>query len=317
MLKENQIVAYDIGILKPPKLVAGEGLIWDYRHQVLRWVDYAQQLLMGYEPETQQFTHQALPVATYSIALCNQEQLILAGTQGLYVWHVATNKTVALATHYHQQPLAFNDIVVDAYGRIYAGTINEDEERLIEAGKLYLIEPQRIAIMDENIGYSNGIALSPDGQRLFLTDSLTRTIYTYRIHIKSGKLYDKQTLVTVSKEEGVPDGLTVDSQGRLWSSQWFGAKIVAYDAVTANPLYIIHLPHPHIASLAFAENTLTELYALSSNMTWTAGEFLAPTGYKGLPNSNSASLFRVHFAAEVAICGCQDHMLIHTTRYCH
>lgn len=309
-MKTNQTVTYDIRILTPPNFFAGEGLIWDYRHQILRWVDYAQQVLMCYEPETQQFTHQALPVAAYSIALGNQEHLVLAGTQGLHVWHPITNKTIAVATHYHQQPLAFNDIVVDAYGRIYAGTINENEERIVQAGKLYLIKSQHLEIIDENIGYSNGIALSPDGQRLFLTDSLARTIYAYRIHVASGKLYDKQTLVTVPKAEGVPDGLTVDSQGQLWSSQWFGAKVVCYDAVTGKPLHTIHLPHTNIASLAFAENSLTELYALSANMTWQAGEFLAPTNYKNVPHSNSAALFRVHFEAEFNIGGCQERIAL-------
>ncbi len=309
-LKENQTLAYDIRILKSPKLFAGEGLIWDYRHQVLLWVDYAQQILMCYEPEKQRFTHQALPVAAYSLALCHKEDLLLAGTQGLYLWHPATNKTVALATHYHKQPLAFNDIIADAYGRIYAGTINENEESIVQAGQLYLIQgKQRIEIMDDSIGYSNGIALSPDGQRLFLTDSLARTIYAYRIHAESGQLYDKQALVTVPKEEGVPDGLTVDSQGRLWSSQWFGAKVVCYDPVMGKTLYMFHLPHPNIASLAFAGNRQTELYALSSNMTWQAGECLAPTDYN-VPKAHSAALFQIHVAAKAENFGCQEKVAI-------
>ena len=86
-----------------------------------------------------------------------------------------------------------------------------------------------LAVLDEGIHLSNGLGFSPDLKTLYYTDTIPRVIYAYDYDVKKGAVSNRRVFVKVPDTEGIPDGMTVDSEGYIWSAQWYGSCIMRYD----------------------------------------------------------------------------------------
>ena len=101
---------------------------------------------------------------------------------------------------------------------------------------------------------------------MYLTDTLRQVIYAYDYDAASGEIDHRRVFIDSSSEPGYPDGLTVDSQGFLWSARWYGWKVTRYDpAGTAERE--VRLPVQCPTSCAFGGPSLTDLFITSA---WTA-----------------------------------------------
>jgi sugar lactone lactonase YvrE len=123
-----------------------------------------------------------------------------------------------------------NDCTADSRGRLYSGTTYFDAAADYKLGYLLRVDNAgKTSILDEGFHLSNGLAFSPDDRTLYFTDSIARRIYAYDYDLATGNIRNRRVLVDVPRTEGVPDGLAVDSEGFLWSAQWYGSSIVRYD----------------------------------------------------------------------------------------
>src|SRR5690606_28096847 len=90
-------------------------------------------------------------------------------------------------------------------------------------GYLFRLDPDGSChIVEEGLHLANGMGFSPELDRFYLVDSIPRTIYEYGYNKETGVLSNRRTLVTLDRNEGLPDGLTVDSEGFIWVARWFG-----------------------------------------------------------------------------------------------
>ncbi|MCB1694324.1 MAG: SMP-30/gluconolactonase/LRE family protein, partial [Pseudomonadales bacterium] len=97
--------------------------------------------------------------------------------------------------------VGYNDITTDAAGRIYAGSLGAspvfEDGRAPQAGDLYLIDLDGSArVVAHDIMLTNGLAFSPDGKRLYHSDSRRQTVNAYDV-MADGSLGPKQTFVTL------------------------------------------------------------------------------------------------------------------------
>jgi gluconolactonase len=76
----------------------------------------------------------------------------------------------------------------------------------------------------------NGIAFSPDGKTLYVSNyGPTRSVHAYDVGA-NGKVSNDRVLIAYGPEEtraGGPDGLKVDSAGNLWTTGPGGLRIVS------------------------------------------------------------------------------------------
>ncbi len=103
---------------------------------------------------------------------------------------------------------------------------------------------------------SNGLAFSPDNTVLYFTDSAARSIYAYDYNLASGDVKNRRLLIQVPSTEGIPDGLTVDAEGFLWSAQWYGSRIVRYDPDGTVERFI-GIPASQVSCMTFGGPVLT------------------------------------------------------------
>ena len=155
----------------------------------------------------------------------------------------------------------FNDGKVDPRGRFWAGTLGEDNQSC-----LYKLDPDgSVQIMETGIQISNGLGWSPDLKTMYYTDSPLRVIYAYDFDLNSGSINNRRKFVKVPREDGFPDGLTVDSEGFIWSAHWDGWRVTRYDP-DGKIERVIYLPVQRPTSCAFGGPDLDQLFITSA---WT------------------------------------------------
>ncbi|MDQ2945508.1 MAG: SMP-30/gluconolactonase/LRE family protein [Acidobacteriota bacterium] len=117
--------------------------------------------------------------------------------------------------------------------------------------------------LDTGFKVANGMGFSIDRKTLYVTDSAERRIYAYDYDARTGNATRRRILVQVPSEEGLPDGLTVDAQGFIWSAQWFGGCLCRYD-LDGRIERRIGIPAEQTSSLTFGGPDLTDIFVSSA-----------------------------------------------------
>lgn len=268
----------------------GEGPFWDAANERLIWSDIKTLTIREYKPTTDERKVLNEGVMAFGLVLNRDGALIISTPTGLFYYRVGEEPQPVL-TAFEGESLFFNDSIADSAGRVYAGTVFWGPDGLVKTGKLYLVDSTGSAcVVDEGCGMSNGLGFSPDDSILYYTDSYTRRIYAFDVDSGTGALSNKRVLVQIPEEEGLPDGLTVDAEGHLWSAQWYGAQVVRYDP-EGKVERRLELPVRQVASLTFGGVELDELYITTASDPFVSS--LAPSGYDYEVGDHGGPLFRI------------------------
>jgi sugar lactone lactonase YvrE len=123
--------------------------------------------------------------------------------------------------------------------------------------------------MDTGFTISNGLGWSPDDTRFYFTDSAARTIYVYDYDIDTGAIANRRVFAQLAEGVGTPDGLSVDSEGFVWSAHWDGWCITRYDP-DGKVDRVLNLPVPRPTSCTFGGPNLDILYVTSARIRLSA-----------------------------------------------
>ena len=269
----------------------GEGPIWSAEQQRLYWNDMNASLVFQYDRRTGETNTISTGLMAAGMAFNNDGSLLFAGFSGIHLWR-GQDDFKTILTHHEGEELFFNDVLADASGRLYAGTIYWGADgSMTKPGKLYRIDPDlSIHVMDEGFGMANGLGLSLDGSTLYFADSTARLIYSYQVDPATGNLSNRRNFVRVPDDEGMPDGVTVDSEGFIWNAQWYGAQVVRYDP-DGKVERRVKLPASQLASLIFGGPEMNELYITSAGEDWQSP--FMPPGYDPSRAHHGGALYRI------------------------
>ena len=186
----------------------------------------------------------------------------------------------------------FNDLFTDAAGRVYVGSLRDDPfsvggER--KAGEAYRIDLDGTATqIYGDVGLTNGIGFSPDGHRIYHSDSAAQTILVHTIDDR-GEVDPTSRAVFTRVKGGVPDGLAVDAEGGVWVAVYGGSRVDRY-APDGTHDRSLAVPAESVTSLVFAGPDLSDLIVVTADNTEHPERegtiFLAPSaavGARGLP----------------------------------
>ena len=170
---------------------------------------------------------------------------------------------LAAIEHAHDG-LRLNEGKVDPAGRWVTGSM--DLTRGEPDGAFYSVTAAGARVIAGGIGTANGLEWSPDGTRIYYTDTSTETIYTGG-YSADGDISD----VEVFHHGEMHDGLTVDADGWLWSAVYGAGVVVRYDE-NGVERERHEFAAPNLTSVAFAGSTL---YVASARENLTEEQLLA------------------------------------------
>lgn len=259
--------------------VVGEGPLWHPFEQRVYWTDIGTGRLFRYDPATgrhEQF-YEGEPVGGFTIQA--DGALLLFGNRGsVRIWRNGALETV-IEEIPEERESRFNDVIADPAGRVFCGTMPTGERH----GNLYRLDTDgTLTRLLEGIGCSNGMGFTPDRKQMYYTDSHCYEIYLFDYDEATGNLTNQRLFVRSPENEGLPDGLTVDAEGYVWSAKWDGSCLVRYSP-DGKEERRIPFPVLKVSSLTFGGSDLTDIYVT------TAG------GDKKEANGAAAgALFRIH-----------------------
>ena len=244
----------------------GEGPTWSVEEQALYWVDIYGKRIERFDPLSGQRQTFRLPCQIGAAVLREKGGFVLATDQGFAFWE-GSSETVQWQSNPEQGKahFRFNDGKVDPGGRFWAGTMYDGPQLSPRpTGSLYRLDPDgSMPVMETNVLISNGLGWSPDHRTMYYTDSLRRTIYTYEYNLPTGEIANRKVFIDTGDEPGEPDGLTVDSQGFIWSARWNGWKVSRYDP-DGRLEQEFKVPTACPSSVMFGGSDLKDLYITSA-----------------------------------------------------
>lgn len=271
--------------------ILGESPLWEEREQVLYWVIIPKGEIHRFDPATGKNTTRTLPTKVSSIVRREKGGLLCTLRKKFAFYDFATDTLEELDTVEGDQPdNRFNDGKVDRQGRFWAGTMNEVEIGKPDAGLYRFNKPGDIKKMVSEVTISNGTGWSPDGKTMYYTDTLRYGIYAYDFDTASGEIANRRAFLQMPGDaNGLPDGLTVDAEGFVWSALVNYGAILRLDP-NGDVERIVKFPASRPSCCTFGGANYTDLYIT------TARECIGPEDLAKQPLAGS--IFRLPGAGQ-------------------
>lgn len=251
-----------------------EGPLWDDRTQTLYWLNIVtgtvwRALFCGGDPQdplawtSPEGWSPSSRVGALGLA---EDGRLVAGLEegvGLFAWGGEVRILAPLP--FDGTRVCFNDGKVGPDGAFWVGSKDRLHREAI--GNLVRVDSHgNTRVMIEGLTISNGFDWI--GSSFLHTESMGRTILKYEWDLGSGTLGFPVPFAG-REGPGVPDGLTIDSEGCVWVARWGGSQMVRLSP-RGEVLERIALPVSRVSSCAFAGPDLDIL------MVTTAREGLGP-----------------------------------------
>lgn len=201
----------------------GESPVWHPQQQALYWTDIPGRRLWRYEPDSGALAQWSLPEMAGCIAMRRDGWLAAMETglfslSQLHAADAAARTELMTAVMHARDGMRFNDGRCDRQGRFWAGTMLMDMTAGAPVGRLYRYEANVLAMpLDDPMIVPNGLAFSPDGRRMYLSDShpSRKTVWVYDYDCDTGLPANRRVFIE-ALPAGRPDGAAIDQDGCYW-----------------------------------------------------------------------------------------------------
>jgi sugar lactone lactonase YvrE len=184
---------------------------------------------------------------------------LLVSAQGFQRLEPVTGRLSPCACPIDLDPgTCFNDGKVDRHGALWLGSSDVCEEEPL--GRLWRIARDGVTEIAAGFVVSNGPAFAPDGRAVYFADTFAKRILRYAL---DGEGSVVASAVFAEVADGYPDGLTVDSAGRIWSSHWDGAGLTRYLPDGSVDTFV-PVPARNVTSCAFGGARLSTLFVTTA-----------------------------------------------------
>jgi len=208
--------------LNDKRYEVGESPFWHAAQAAWYWVDIAGKLICR-QTEVGAYRQWQLPEMVACIAADGDAGLIAGMHSGIFKVTPQDNGEIQLEKLAQPQQLQadqrFNDGRCDRQGRFWSGVMCLDMSLARADGKLYRYDNAGLsAPVVDGLIVQNGLAWSPDGKTMYLSDShpSSRLIWAFDYDIDSGTPSRRRVFADLNAHRGRPDGAAIDVDGGYW-----------------------------------------------------------------------------------------------------
>ena len=258
----TKIISSNPKVIWNSKCTLGEGTLWVKEHNSIYFVDIKKKKIFILNNKTKR--KKIIKVNKEIGFLAHiKKNIFILGLQGeLRILNLKTKKIIkSIKIEKSIKLNRINDGKTDPIGRLWFGTM-DNLERNIKKGSLYCIDRKlNLKKVDSNYYITNGPAFI-DSKNFYHTDSRARKIYKIRIN-NNLKIIRKKIFKKFSIKNGVPDGMTLDTNNNLWVAHFHGARITVFNSV-GKIIHVINLPAKNITNCTFGGSNNSELFVTSA-----------------------------------------------------
>ncbi len=249
-------------LLRRPSTL-GEGSLWDEASQSLCWIDIVEHTVFLFDPASGRNREFDVGEDVGTAVFTKQGKLLVALRSGLNVLDPDSGALVFLADpRSSAQEGRFNDGKCDPVGRFWVGTMPEGQGSEGQGGLYCLHSDHRVDRPLSGISCSNGICWSSDRRTMYYVDTPTYQVSAFDFDPETGAIDNRRVVIELDrKEEGAPDGMTIDAEGHLWIALFDGGRVLRIDPDTAQRTYEVRVPGGgNVTSCAFGGPGLDRLF---------------------------------------------------------
>lgn len=240
--------------------VCGENPLWHPTEKRLYWTDIETGRLFRYDPATgdHECFYEGETVGGFTVQ--SDGSLLLFMARGaVKVWRDGVFTTV-IEEIPDERESRFNDVIADPRGRVFCGTMPTGER----PGRLYRLDIDgSVTCVLEGVKCSNGMGFTLDRKRLYFTDSEIYTISLFDYDEATGSLSNRRHFYRNPESDGLPDGMTVDAEGYVWSACWDGACLLRI-APDGSVVRRVAFPANQVSSVIFGGDDYADAYVTTA-----------------------------------------------------
>ena len=278
-----KIITSDPKVIWLSKCILGEGIHWVKEHNSIYFVDIKKKNIYRLNIKNKSKKVIKINKEIGFIVHINLNNFVLGLQDELRIINIKKNKIIkSIPIEKNIKKNRINDGKTDLQGRLWFGTM-DNLERKIQKGTLYCLDKYfKLREVDKNYMITNGPAFITNNV-FYHTDSKKGTIYKIKIN-KNYKIISKKIFIKFNKENGVPDGMTLDSRKNLWVCHYRGSCISVFDK-SGKKIHSINFPVKNITNCTFGGYKNSELFVTTAKKGLKKKDMSA--------NSLSGNLFKV------------------------
>ncbi|NGM70364.1 SMP-30/gluconolactonase/LRE family protein [Natronolimnobius sp. AArcel1] len=239
----------------------GEGVLVHPERDDVYWLDIPTGELYRYDPATGNHDRFQMEPPVGGFTFQEDGSILLFGSGGRIIrWNDGETSVVVDGIE-AEAGMRFNDVIADPRGRVFVGSMTDDDHSL---GRLYRLDTdETMTQLEEGIELPNGMGFSPDAETFYLAETNTNRIYAYDYEVETGDLSNRRVF-SERNERGNYDGLTVDSEGGVWVGLWDGGSVVRLTS-DGQPEERLEVPAQNITTLSFGGEDRRTAYVNSAS----------------------------------------------------
>jgi sugar lactone lactonase YvrE len=210
----------------------GESPLWDDRRQMLFFIDILAPAIHAIRLDGSDARVWPMPAVIGSIGLTESGRLIAALKHDLALFDPETGALQPFAKLPASEPAEnrLNDGKVGPDGAFWVGTMHDVAERQ-PIGALYRVAADGAVTRHiEGLRVSNGLAFSPDGARMYHSDTRNFWLDRWDFSARDGTIGNRARLAVFDGGIGLPDGGATDADGVYWSAGAYAGRLNCFDA---------------------------------------------------------------------------------------
>lgn len=242
----------------------GEGPVWRGESAEVVWID----ILRGgihatsLDGETRLVRQHAMPVG--AVALTAGGEILASTPIGL----VAADGAVRSPLLQTAPDVRANDGKSDPAGRFVGGTMTVGDARP-DAGALWSLAGGDATPLVDSATIANGLAWTADGATMYWIDTPTGRVDAFDYDVATGRVSERRPHIVIDEAWGAPDGMCIDTDGRLWVALWGGAAVRCFEGSTC--VEVVELPTPLVTCPTFAGPGLDRMVVTTASIDVPAG----------------------------------------------
>ena len=283
-----------------PRCAVGESPVWSAREQAWYWTDIPARTVWRLDHAGGTATSWSTPEMAACLAPRAGGGLIAGMESGMFRLDpgsggvMTAERLAAPPADELTRGMRFNDGRCDRQGRFWAGTMFMDMGAARPAGHLYRYDAGGLsASLVDGLLTQNGLAWSPDGRTMYLSDShpARQLVWAFDYDLDSGTPANRRLFVDMNAHPGRPDGATVDADGCYWLAANDAGLLLRFTP-DGRLDRSIALPMAKPSMCCFGGPDLDTLLVTSIDPgqggDWAGATVLVRPGVQGLPEASCA-----------------------------